>query len=156
MTETTYKTKTENGMTHYWCEEDQIYYPEYTTDEQTKLSYKLDPTNFLYFPMLEYTTDPEEKKLLEEPIDRWGRAWQKFVKEQYPTDVTVLQLQCRWAIIPRLIDREAWEMYDRLEKQYTAENPRPKDFMECARWEKMKSLEIDGTIMREIALQRRE
>ncbi|MDR3090712.1 MAG: hypothetical protein LBU36_00740 [Clostridiales bacterium] len=76
---TTYKTKTENGMTHYWCEEDKMYYPEYRTNEETGITCKLNPEQFVYYAELEYTSGPEEQELVEEPTDRC--FFMPFIKE---------------------------------------------------------------------------
>ena len=48
-------------------------------------SYKISSTGQV-LPELEYTDDPEEKRMLEKPIGRWGRAWQKWIEEQHPLD----------------------------------------------------------------------
>ena len=59
-------------------------------------------------------------------------------------------------IIPRLIDREAWQMWELLRKQYAAQNPRPKTFVEIAVWEKTRSLVVEHEVMEQVVLQCRE
>lgn len=59
-------------------------------------------------------------------------------------------------IIPRLIDREAWQMWELLRNQYAAQNPRPKTFVEIAVWEKTRSLIVEHEIMEQVVLQCRE
>lgn len=61
-----------------------------------------------------------------------------------------------WEIIPRLIDREAWQMWELLRKQYAAQNPRPKTFVEIAVWEKTRSLVVEHEVMEQVILQCRE
>lgn len=61
-----------------------------------------------------------------------------------------------WEIIPRLIDREAWQMWELLRRQYAAQNPRPKTFVEIAVWEKTRSLVVEHEVMEQVILQCRE
>lgn len=61
-----------------------------------------------------------------------------------------------WEIIPRLIDREAWQMWELLRNQYAAQNPRPKTFVEIAVWEKTRSLVVEHEVMEQVILQCRE
>lgn len=61
-----------------------------------------------------------------------------------------------WEIIPRLIDREAWQMWELLRNQYAAQNPRPKTFVEIAAWEKTRSLVVEHEVMEQVILQCRE
>lgn len=61
-----------------------------------------------------------------------------------------------WEIIPHLIDREAWQMWELLRKQYAAQNPRPKTFVEIAVWEKTRSLVVEHEVMEQVVLQCRE
>ncbi len=56
-------------------------------------------------------------------------------------------------IIPRLIDREAWQMWELLRKQYAEKNPRPRTFVEIAACEKTRSLVVEHEVMEQIVLQ---
>lgn len=95
------------------------------------------------------------EELLNNPIDRWGIAWQRFMETNYPEEIPLLKENGRWEVIPRLIDREAWQMWELLRKQYAAQNPRPKTFVEIAAWEKTRSLIVEHEIMVQVVLQER-
>ena len=98
----------------------------------------------------------EEQQLLSEPIDRWGKAWQKFMTENYPEEIPSMEGRLKWELIPRQIDKEAWEMWELLRKQYAEKNPRPKTtFTEIERWEKTRSFIVEHEVMEQIVLQRR-
>lgn len=97
----------------------------------------------------------ELNELMQNPIDRWGKAWQQFMQEQYPEDIAELKENGRWEIIPRMIDREAWQMWELLRKQYAAKNPRPTTFVEIAAWEKTRSLIVEHEVMEQVVLQQR-
>ena len=58
------------------------------------------------------------EELMNTPIDRWGIAWQRFMETNYPEEIPLLKESGRWEVIPRLIDREAWQMWELLRKQY--------------------------------------
>lgn len=148
--------KIENGMKMYYCREEQKYFPETRTDEKTGAVYRLDPETWTYHEMIQVTSDPEEIALLNEPIGIYGQRWQEFMEENYPQRILELQLNLRWAIIPRLIEREAEEMISVLENNYMEKNPIPKNFLERAAYCKTMQLEISGIVMREIVLQLRE
>ena len=107
-----------------WCAEDKMYYPEIKTENGR--TYKLDPETFVYLEQVELGLTDEEQQLLSEPIDRWGKAWQKFMTENYPEEIPSLEGRLKWELIPRQIDKEAWEMWELLRKQYAEKNPRPK------------------------------
>lgn len=47
-------------------------------------------------------------------------------------------------------------MWELLRKQYAAQNPRPKTFVEIAAWEKTRSLVVEHEVMEQIVLQCRE
>ena len=93
------------------------------------------------------------EELMNTPIDRWGIAWQRFMEENCPDEIPPLKESGRWEIIPRLIDREAWQMWELLRKQYAAQNPRPKTFVEIAAWEKTRSLVVEHEVMEQVVLQ---
>ena len=58
------------------------------------------------------------EELMNTTIDRWGAAWRRFMETNYPDEILQLKANGRWDIIPRLIDREAWQMWELLRKQY--------------------------------------
>lgn len=136
-----------------WCEEDSYYYPEIKIEGGR--SYKLDPTTFVYLEQLELGLSEEEQELMKNPIDRWGKAWQRFMEEHYPEEIPSLQGRMKWELIPRQIDREAWSIWELLRKQYAEKNPRPKTFMEIATWEKIRSIIVEREVMEQIVLQER-
>lgn len=96
------------------------------------------------------------EEIMNTPIDRWGIAWQRFMEENYRDDIPMLKENGRWEVIPRLIDQEAWQMWELLRKQYAAQSPRPRTFVEIAAWEKTRSLIVEHEIMEQIVLQCRE
>ena len=102
---------------------------------------------------LKQTLTAEEQELMQNPIDRWGQEWQKFMQTHYPEEIPVLLENQKWELIPRQIDKEAWEMWELLRKQYAAKNPRPTTFLEIAEWEKKRTLIIEHEIMELIVLQ---
>ena len=93
------------------------------------------------------------EELMNTPIDRWGVAWQRFMETNYPEEIPLLKESGRWEVIPRLIDREAWQMWELLRKQYAEKNPRPRTFVEIAAWEKTRSLVVEHEVMEQIVLQ---
>ena len=95
----------------------------------------------------------EEQELMQNPIDRWGQEWRKFMQAHYPEEIPALQENQKWELIPRQIDKEAWEIWELLRKQYAAKNPRPTTFLEIAEWEKKRTLIIEHEIMEQIVLQ---
>lgn len=96
------------------------------------------------------------EELMNTPIDRWGAAWRRFMKTNYPDEILQLKANGRCEVIPRLIDREAWQMWELLRKQYAAQNPRPKTYVEIVAWEKTRSLIVEHEIMEQVVLQCRE
>ncbi len=102
---------------------------------------------------LKQTLTIEEQELMQNPIDRWGQEWRKFMQTHYPEEIYALQENQKWELIPRQIDKEAWEMWELLRKQYAAKNPRPTTFLEIAEWEKKRALIIEHEIMEQIVLQ---
>lgn len=75
--------------------------------------------------------------------------------ENYHEEIPFLQGRLKWELIPRQIDKEAWQMWELLRKQYAAKNPRPKTFLEIVSWEKMRQLAVEHEIMEQIVLQYR-
>lgn len=96
------------------------------------------------------------EELMNTPIERWGTAWRRFMETNYPDEILQLKANGRWEVIPRLIDREAWQMWELLRKQYAAQNPRPKTFVEIVAWEKTRSLVVEHEVMEQVVLQCRE
>lgn len=78
------------------------------------------------------------------------------METNYPDEILQLKANGRWEVIPRLIDREAWQMWELFHKQYAAQNPRPKTFVEIASWEKTRSLVVEHEVMEQVVLQYRE
>ena len=99
------------------------------------------------------TLSAEEQELMQNPIDRWGQEWRKFMQTHYSEEIPALQENQKWELIPRQIDKEAWEMWELLRKQYAAKNPRPTTFLEIAEWEKKRTFIIEHEIMEQIVLQ---
>lgn len=93
------------------------------------------------------------EKFMNTTIDRWGAAWRRFMETNYPGEIPQLKANGRWEVIPRLIDLEAWQMWELLRKQYAAQNPRPKTFVEIVAWEKMRSLVVEHEVMEQVVLQ---
>ena len=137
-----------------WCEEDNRYYPEIKIENGR--TYKLDEEKFVYLEQLDLGLTDEEQKLMENPVDRWGQEWRKFMTENYPEDIPSLQGRFKWELIPRQIDKECWKRWELLRKQYAAENPRPTTFTEIAEWEKTRAFIIEHEIMEQLVLQYRE
>ena len=111
-----------------WCEEDNRYYPEIKIENGR--TYKLDEEIFVYLEQLDLGLTDEEQQLMENPVDRWGQEWRKFMTENYPEDIPSLQGRLKWELIPRQIDKEAWEesihrmAMNAYEDQCTPANPR--------------------------------
>ena len=69
------------------------------------------------------------------------------MQTNYPEDIPSLQGRLKWEIIPRQVDKECWQMWELLRKQYAANNPRPTTFLEIAEWEKTRAFIIEHEIM---------
>ena len=136
-----------------WCEEDNRYYPEIKIEDSR--TYKLDEEKYVYLEQLDLGLTDEEQKLMENPVDRWGQEWRKFMTENYPEEIPSLQGRLKWEIIPRQIDKECWQMWELLRKQYAANTPRPTTFLEIAEWEKTRAFIIEHEIMEQLVLQYR-
>lgn len=93
------------------------------------------------------------EELMNATIDRWGAAWRRFMETNYPDKILQLKANGRWDIIPRLIDLEAWQMWELLRRQYAEKNPRPKTFVEIAACEKTRSLVVEHEVMEQVVLQ---
>ena len=136
-----------------WCEEYNRYYPEIKIENGR--TYKLDEETFVYLEQLNLGLTDEEQKLMENPVDRWGQEWRKFMQTNYPEEIPSLQGRLKWELIPRQIDKECWQMWELLRKQYAANNPRPTTFIEIAEWEKTRAFIIEHEIMEQLVLQYR-
>ena len=136
-----------------WCEEDNRYYPEIKIEGGR--TYKLDEETFVYLEQLDLGLTDKEQELMENPVDRWGQEWRRFMAENYPEDIPSLQGRLKWELTPRQIDKECWQMWELLRKQYVANNPRPTTFLEIAEWEKTRAFIIEHEIMEQIVLQYR-
>ena len=136
-----------------WCDEDNRYYPEIKVENGR--TYKLDEEKFVYLEQLDLGLTDKEQELMENPVDRWGQEWRKFMTEYYPEEIPSLQGRLKWELIPRQIDKECWQMWELLRKQYAANNPRPTTFIEIAEWEKTRAFIIEHEIMEQLVLQYR-
>ena len=90
-----------------------------------------------------------------EPIGRFGSAWQRFMKENYPDVVTDDLTGDKFDVLARKIDAEAWEMWELLRRQYAEKYPRPKIFTEIVVWEKTRSLYVEHEVMEQVAKEQR-
>ena len=86
-------------------------------------------------------------------IGRWGRAWQRFMQENYPTEAEELMNSNRFDELALEIDREAYSLWEQLRKQYAKANPRPTSFMETMKWENTRGFYVDHEVMEQIVLQ---
>lgn len=86
-------------------------------------------------------------------IGRWGRAWQRFMQENYPTEAAELMNSNRFDELALEIDREAYSLWELLRKQYAKANPRPTTFMETMKWENTRGFYVDHEVMEQIVLQ---
>ena len=138
-----------------WCEQAKEWFPMYTMEKRSigEIVYKLNPEqNFTYNAAFTDVTEEEEE------IGYYGRKWQEFMETNYPDTVLEMSIgSLDWDTVSRRVNEEAEELYRKLDEQYRRANPRPtEDFMEIARWEKMKQLEIDHEVMTTVVLQYRE
>ena len=63
-----------------------------------------------------------------------------------------MQGRLKWELIPRQVDKEAWEYRTLLRKQYEKQNPRPTTFNELVVWENTLGMLIDRAIMEDVVL----
>ena len=89
-------------------------------------------------------------------IGRWGKAWQRFMQENYPTEAEELKRSNRFDELALEIDREAYSLWELLRKQYAKANPRPTTFMETMKWENTRGFYVDHEVMEQVVLQFRE
>ena len=86
-------------------------------------------------------------------IGRWGKAWQRFMQENYPTEAAELMNSNRFDELALEIDREAYSLWELLRKQYAKANPRPTTFMETMKWENTRGFYVDHEVMEQVVLQ---
>ena len=86
-------------------------------------------------------------------IGRWGTAWQRFMQENYPDEAEELMKTARWDVLALEIDREAYNLWELLRKQYARANPRPTSFMETMKWENTRGFYVDHEVMEQVVLQ---
>ena len=86
-------------------------------------------------------------------IGRWGRAWQRFMQENYPDEAEELMNTAHWDELALEIDREAHTLWELLRKQYAEANPRPTTFMETMKWENTRGFYVDHEVMEQVVLQ---
>lgn len=143
-----------NEIKQIWCKEDKMFYPETIT--KNGRMYKLDRKTFVYLEQLELGLTDEEQALMNESIGMYGERWQRFMTDNYHEVIPSLQGRLKWELIPRQVDKEAWEYRELLRKQYARKNPRPTTFVEIAQWENTLGLLIDRAIMENVVLIYRE
>lgn len=86
-------------------------------------------------------------------IGRWGKAWQRFMQENYPTETAKLKESNRWDELALEINREAYSLWELLRKQYAKANPRPTTFTETMKWENTRGFYVDREVMEQVVLQ---
>ena len=133
-----------------WCEEDQMFYPEIKIENGR--TYKLDTQTFVYLQQLDLGLTEEEQALMSEDIGKYGEKWREYMEEFYPEVIPSLQGRLKWELIPRQVDKEAFEYRALLRKQYEKQNPRPTTFNELVVWENTLGMLIDRAIMEDIVL----
>ena len=133
-----------------WCEEDQKFYPEIKVENDR--TYKLDPQTFVYLQQLDLGLTDEEQELMSEDIGKYGSRWREYMEEFYPEVIPSLQGRLKWELIPRQVDKEAFEYRMLLRRQYEKQNPRPTTFNELIVWENTLGMLIDRAIMEDIVL----
>ena len=145
-----------NGQECRWDALGGKWLPTQFTDEKG-IPCLLDPETMTYQQQLTYTTDPAEQKLLEEPVGKYGLAWKSYMKENHSAEAEMLKIKCRWEILVRKIDTEAWEMYELLQSQYHKNNPLPQNnnFMEMYKYNETMDFYIDHEIMKQVVFQLR-
>ena len=133
-----------------WCEEDQKFYPEIKVENGR--TYKLDPQTFVYLQQLDLGLTDEEQALMSEDIGKYGSRWREYMEEFHPEVIPSLQGRLKWELIPRQVDKEAFEYRTLLRKQYEKQNPRATTFNELIVWETTLGMLIDRAIMEDIVL----
>lgn len=85
-------------------------------------------------------------------IGRWGKAWQKFMQENYTAEAAELMNSNRWDELALEIDQEAYSLWELLRKQYAKANPRPNTFTETMKWENTRGFYVDHEVMEQVVL----
>ncbi|GHU58325.1 hypothetical protein AGMMS49975_24830 [Clostridia bacterium] len=156
MSEEIPETKEIDGVLHYYSADLDEFVPEIKVHEATGVRYQLDAELMLYFEDEPYELTDEEKEImaLSDHADtygtKYGKRWQKHIKEIYPAETGVLPARELWEVIPRKIDREAAEMKRILDQNYRLTYPKPdqkSDWMAYVHWSEAKAAEIDSEII---------
>lgn len=127
-----------------------MFYPEIKIENGR--TYKLDTQTFVYLQQLDLGLTEEEQALMSEDIGKYGEKWREYMEEFYPEVIPSLQGRLKWELIPRQVDKEAFEYRALLRKQYEKQNPRPTTFNELVVWENTLGMLIDRAIMEDIVL----
>ena len=93
---------------------------------------------------------------MDEDIGQYGDKWLEYMTEFYPEVIPSLQGRLKWELIPRQVDKGAFEYRALLRKQYEKQNPRPTTFNELVVWEKTLGMLIDRAIMEDVVLTYRD
>lgn len=101
----TIKTRTVNGTTEFYSEQEDKYFPQFIEDKN--LIYKLDTDTFTYLPVL--AVDDEE----EYDLGIWGLRRLEYLKTEKPVDYNMLMIHGLWEHLVS-IDKAANETEDRL------------------------------------------
>ena len=89
-------------------------------------------------------------------IGRWGEEWQRFMRENFPTETAELEGKARFDELAVEVDNEAWELRQLLRSQYAKENPRPTTFEQIAEWENTLGFIVDREILEQVVQHYRE
>ena len=127
-----------------------MFYPEIKIENGR--TYKLDTQTFVYLQQLDLGLTDEEQELMSEDIGRYGEKWREYMEEFHPEVIPSLQGRLKWELIPRQVDKEAFEYRTLLRKQYEKQNPRPTTFNELVVWENTLGMLIDRAIMEDVVL----
>lgn len=90
----------------------------------------------------------------DEPIGVYGMLWMRFMEEQHPDLVEMMEQKQQYLNVARSVDRSAADYRDLLDEQYERVNPRPESyaFEELLQWEQERMFYTDSAVMREIVL----
>ncbi len=99
---------------------------------------------------IDFCRNDEERRLMKEPIRSYGRKWQEWIDDFYPEVCEVMKATGRFWVIPRIIDKEASEMWADLSKSYDdayySTRPDDSDTLAVIRWQTEKTNYIDHQI----------
>ena len=77
------------------------------------------------------------------------------MQENYPTEAAELMNSNRFDELALEIDREAYNLWELLRKQYAKGNPRPTTFMETTKRENTRGFYVDHEVMEQVVLKER-